>query len=199
MRHRKTSLLLVALFFGCATTPVGSLASAGIRNFHDVDMALSRGAQPSEAGVQALARRHTAIIVDLRPESEDPRAFNSEKAAANASSIEFKNFPLSNWLAPRAETVREVLRVLESATPAQSVFVHCQRGADRTGTIIAIYRIEHDCKTATEAIREAYEDGMGWWQFPMRHFIRKWYAASQRQTCSPRVALARRGLTPARD
>ena len=43
---------------------------------------------------------------------------------------------------------------------AWPVFVHCRRGADRTGTAIACYRIEHDHWTNQQALAEAKTFGM---------------------------------------
>ena len=37
--------------------------------------------------------------------------------------------------------IEQVLALLNSQEP---VFVHCHRGSDRTGTVIACYRIAHD-------------------------------------------------------
>jgi protein tyrosine/serine phosphatase len=47
------------------------------------------------------------------------------------------------------------------------VFVHCERGADRTGTMCAMYRIVFCGWTKPEAIREMKEGGFGFnpaWQ-----------------------------------
>lgn len=177
-------LMIVVMATACASTPVGPLASGGVRNFDQVNRDLSRGAQPTAAGVAALAQLHVATIVNLRPENEDRRAFSAEKSAADRLNITDVPVPLDNWKAPSADQVRQVLAII-SDPAKQPVFVHCQRGADRTGTVIAIYRIVHDCWTADRAIQEAREHGMGWWQLPMKRFIRQWYWTMQTRPCTP--------------
>jgi protein tyrosine phosphatase (PTP) superfamily phosphohydrolase (DUF442 family) len=150
-----------------------------------VNPELSRGAQPTSEGVATLAGRHIVTIVNLRPDREDHTAFDNEETAARRFSITDIHRALSNWLAPSRSAVEEILSVIDDPT-AQPVFVHCQRGADRTGTIVAAYRISHDCWSAERAIREARDHGMGWWQFPMRRFIRRWYDARNDQPCVPK-------------
>ena len=54
---------------------------------------------------------------------------------------------------------------------AGPVFVHCQRGADRTGAVIASYRIEHDGWDNARALKEAMSNGMRWMQFPRQKYI----------------------------
>ncbi len=51
------------------------------------------------------------------------------------------------------------------------VFVHCKRGADRTGTVIACYRINHDHWQNQKALTEAKYLGMSRLETAMRHFI----------------------------
>lgn len=178
-------LICVAAFIvtSCASTPAGPLAPLGVRNFVDVNGKLSRGAQPTSAGIEALADRHFITIVNLRSRAEDAVAFDDEQLAANRLNVQLISVPLSNWFAPSMCDVEHIMLTLNgSSTP---VFVHCQRGADRTGTIIAAYRIVHDCWSAAQAICEAREHAMGWWQFPMRRFIRRWYEAKHVESCVP--------------
>lgn len=174
--------LAVLLTSACASTPAGPYALAGVRNYVEVNEVLSRGAQPTAEGVGKLASLGMVTIINLRGESDHPAATNAEKAAASTLNKHYQSVPLSNWFAPREDDVVRVLRIIDDAA-GQPVFVHCQRGADRTGTIVAIYRIMHDCWTAEDAIREAKERGMGWWQLPMRRFIRRWYQSKQPQPC----------------
>jgi tyrosine-protein phosphatase SIW14 len=185
MRQFRLFICLTVIASACATTPAGPLAGAGVRNFVEVNGELSRGAQPTEEGVATLTSRHVVTIVNLRPRREDHNAFDNEEAAAHRFNVTDKHEPLSNWLPPSTSAVEEILSVI--GNPAmQPVFVHCKRGADRTGTIIAVYRISHDCWSAEQAIREAREHGMGWWQFPMRRFIQRWYDARKDQPCVPK-------------
>ena len=63
----------------------------------------------------------------------------------------------------------------------QPVFVHCKRGSDRTGTVIAVYRMRNDGWTDDEAIKEAKKFGFGWWQFWMKDYIEDYYKKLERQ------------------
>jgi hypothetical protein len=55
---------------------------------------------------------------------------------------------------------------------AGPVFFHCKRGADRTGSFAAIYRISRQGWTEDQALGEASDLGMRWWYFPMRGMVK---------------------------
>jgi protein tyrosine/serine phosphatase len=68
--------------------------------------------------------------------------------------MHYVNVPLGGFKAPTAEQVSKLLTILENQSDGP-VFVHCRRGADRTGTIVALYRIEHDHWGNEKALDEA--------------------------------------------
>ena len=88
--------------------------------------------------------------------------------------VKFINIPLHNWFGPKDKKIEKILSLIN--TPEnQPVFVHCKRGSDRTGTIIAVYRMTQDGWTAKQANKEAKEFGFGWWQFWMKDYIKDYY------------------------
>ncbi len=152
-----------------------------IPNFHQVNAGLYRGARPKNGGLKKLAALGIRTVIDLLPESD---LGDAEADAAKAAGIRYINVPLSNIKRPALADVEKVLALIND--PAnQPVFVHCKRGADRTGTIIAAYRISRDGWSADEAIGEAKLYAMAWWQRAMRDFIRD-YAAMQGAASPPK-------------
>ena len=126
----------------------------GVPNFHQVDERIYRGAQPSPEGFQALAKMGIKTIVDLRRE---PEQFQAEARMVEALGMRFLSVPMTLH-APSDQQISRVLEELNSgATP---VFVHCQGGRDRTGTVIACYRMAHDGWDSKKALNEARVDGM---------------------------------------
>jgi protein-tyrosine phosphatase len=73
---------------------------------------------------------------------------------------------------PTEPEITKILALLEDGT-AGAVFVHCMRGADRTGAVIAAYRIDHDHWDNSRALKEAMSFGMSFFQLPRQNFIRK--------------------------
>jgi tyrosine-protein phosphatase SIW14 len=65
------------------------------------------------------------------------------------------------------------------------VFIHCERGSDRTGTFVACYHILHDGWAAGKAISEARQYGMSWTEFGMREYISDYYAARKGSPPAP--------------
>jgi protein tyrosine/serine phosphatase len=147
-------------------------------NFHKVNDGLYRGAQPKAGGLQKLRTLGIKTVINLR--DDDAREQNEEREA-KASGLEYFNIPLSNKSAPSDAQIEQALKLIN--TPAnQPVFVHCKRGADRTGTIIATYRISHDGWTGERATAEAKHYGMGFWQLGMKDFISDYYKKHKAQS-----------------
>lgn len=169
-----SSLVLAALLSGCASTiPQGAWAPRGLPNFAQVDPRLYRGAQPSPAGIEELRKMRIATIVDLRQPDEDPKGRQEEQYAAQAAGLHYYSVPMTGSRAPTREEIRRVLDLIEDPK-YQPVFIHCRRGADRTGAMVAIYRVTHHGWTAEQAIQEAMDQGMKWNEFCLRGSVRKW-------------------------
>ena len=159
-------LLCALIFSDCTTGPRGVPATDGILNFGQVNSDLFRGAQPYEPGLTHLEQLKVRTIINLCMESE---AWPCEEMAAKIHGIGYVNVPLNGASAPTNAEVTRVLALI--ATSPSPVFVHCQHGADRTGTIIACYRMRHDGWTAERAFAEAKHYGFSPFEFGMRHFI----------------------------
>jgi protein tyrosine/serine phosphatase len=145
-------------------------------NFHQVSPVLFRGAQPKEGGIRKLAELGVKTIVSLRGEDEESRADERE---ARTAGLRYVRVPMNGLSRPTDEQVERVLGIIN--TPEnQPVFVHCKHGSDRTGTVIAVYRISHDGWNARRALSEAKECGMNWIQFGMKDYISDYYRDSLR-------------------
>lgn len=183
--NRLRSLALGALLLaGCASTPPGPLALVGLPNFERVNPSLYRGGQPTPAGLAELARLGVTTVVDLRRAGEGPPSRVEEQEVAAQLRLDYLPVRLSSIAAPRREAVETLLAAI--GDPArQPVFVHCKRGADRTGTVIALYRVTRECWSAEQAIDEARRHGMAWWEFAMRRFVRSWQREVAARGCTP--------------
>jgi protein tyrosine/serine phosphatase len=167
---RYFSLLVIIVFANLAHAQK-AVENRNLPNFSKVNANLYRGGQPTEAGVKELKRLKVRTIISLR--GLDENSIPEEKWAQDAG-IKFIGFNLSNWFEPKTEDI-EIINKVINKPENQPVFVHCKRGADRTGTVVAVYRIRHDGLTAQEAIAEAKKFDFGWWQFWMKDFIKDYY------------------------
>ena len=140
-------------------------------NFHQVNENLFRGAQPKQNGIQRLAALGIKTIVNLR---DDDQHAGAEEIDARAAGLRYFNVPIGKVGRPAEERIARVLAII-NAPENQPVFVHCRRGADRTGTVIAIYRIEHYGWTSEKAKSEASHYGMALWQISMKNYIDDYY------------------------
>jgi protein-tyrosine phosphatase len=82
---------------------------------------------------------------------------------------------MTGTAAPTAAQIAKALDLLEDITSGP-VFVHCLRGADRTGTVVAAYHIEHDHWDQARALQDARQHGMSPLQMPRMRYIRAFQA-----------------------
>ncbi len=156
-------ILISVLQFGSAA----EMSAVDVRNFGAVNEHLYRGAAPSTVALQELGAMGVKLVIDLREPGEQG---DVEKTLLRKLGIQYVNIPLRPTAAPTQGQIENVLALL-SQHSADRVFVHCRRGKDRTGTVIACYRIQHDGWSNTKAQNEANEYGMSRVERGMRAFI----------------------------
>jgi protein tyrosine/serine phosphatase len=177
MRTLKRAVLTASILM----LAVNAAAQTGARfaelpNFDQINSQLYRGAQPKTGGLQRLKAIGIKTIVNLRGKD---RNAGTEEETARSLGLRYYNIALPELSRPDDKKVQQVLDIIE-ATENQPVFVHCRRGEDRTGTIIACYRIVHDGWTADKAKKEAEQHGMSWTQIGMKRYIDQFYKRRQK-------------------
>lgn len=124
----------------------------GLPNFFQLTTNLYRGAQPTTRGMAELKTMGVKTIVNLR-------TFHSDDVKISGGGLTQDRLKMEPWRANDDDMVRFLKIVAD--TNNLPVFVHCERGADRTGTMCAMYRIVFCGWTKPEAIREMKEGGFG--------------------------------------
>lgn len=166
-RNSAGVIVLVLALAPLWAAPPAILDAPGVRNFHQVDAHLYRGAQPSRDGFHNLAKLGIRTVVDLRGGRE---ARQNEQHFVEAAGMHYVHVPMAGLTAPSDQQVATVFNVFNDPS-AWPVFVHCKRGADRTGTVIACYRIVHDHWDNRKALEEAKLHGMSRIERAMMQYI----------------------------
>jgi protein tyrosine/serine phosphatase len=118
----------------------------GVANFGEVTGQLYRGGQPTDEGFKELAGRGVGIVINLRGGGEH------EREQVTKLGMQYVSIPW-HCFSPQDERFAEFLRVLRDR-PDKKVFVHCRLGVDRTGMMVASYRMAKQGWSASEAARE---------------------------------------------
>ena len=126
------------------------LTLAGVDNFGRIDRRLYRGAQPTHDGFVELKGMGIETVVRLSLGEEGSAAERSEVESLGMS---FVNLPWSSVRDPKSDLVVAFLKFVRD-NPDRKIFVHCKAGADRTGVMVAVYRITFSHWTPAQAIDE---------------------------------------------
>jgi protein tyrosine phosphatase (PTP) superfamily phosphohydrolase (DUF442 family) len=129
------------------------MALDGVPNLHKVGETLYRSAQPTAKGMRNLAAMGIRTVVNLR-------AYHSDADEIGETELGSVEIPMKPW-DPEEDDIVRFLRIV--ADPARTpVLVHCQHGADRTGTACAIYRMAVCGWSKRDAIDEMTRGGFGY-------------------------------------
>jgi tyrosine-protein phosphatase SIW14 len=130
----------------------------GLPNLHKVSDDLYRGAQPTAEGMKQLEKLGVRTVVNLR-------SIHSDSDEIKDTGLTYEHIVMTTLNVQDKDVVRFLQIVTDpSRTP---VFVHCQHGADRTGTMCAIYRIAVQGWSKDKAVEEMTKGGFGFhsiWQ-----------------------------------
>jgi tyrosine-protein phosphatase SIW14 len=136
-----------------AQAPSAPAAAPAIKNFHRVSDALYRCAQPEDADFASIEKLGVRTVVNLRHEHGDHLPTNSH--------LREIRIPMTAE-EPTLAHVEAFLKVMAD-TNNLPVLVHCRRGADRTGLMVASYRIVLEDWDKEKAIREMRNGGFGFY------------------------------------
>lgn len=131
-------------------TPGKKLSVVGVPNFGEVTPHLYRGGQPTREGFKKLAAMGVEIVVDSNRSRRDEELMKR---------LGMRYVPLP-WYCPfpRDEVFAKFLRLMRE-NPDKKIFVHCRLGDDRTGMMIAAYRMGAEHWSAEEAMKEMHNFG----------------------------------------
>jgi protein tyrosine phosphatase (PTP) superfamily phosphohydrolase (DUF442 family) len=104
----------------------------GLSNLHQVTPMIYRSAQPDNNSGSAIAKLGIKTVLSFRKRNKD-------EPLHKTPGVVFKRYPLYTWDIEEKD-ILAVLRILND--PAnQPILVHCTHGADRTGLMMASYRM----------------------------------------------------------
>lgn len=137
------------------------ISNQRLNNFHEVDKEVFRAAQPDKNGMKELQELGFKTILNLRHLKKDDGLIKN-------NSLKLKHLSINTWTLTRKEILEGVTIVKNAEKP---ILIHCLHGSDRTGAIVAAYRIMEMKWTKEEAIAELKFGGFGYHQFYFPHIL----------------------------
>lgn len=140
-------------------------------NLRTVEPGFFRSAQPSKEGYALLHNMNVKTILDLKGESAAKR----EQDEVKKYGIKVESVAMSGFSTPTFEQVDRALAVLTTAP--RPLLVHCEHGKDRTGFVVASYRVAIEKAAIADAVKEAKEAGCCFVMFEdLASFLEKYRA-----------------------
>jgi protein tyrosine/serine phosphatase len=159
----------LALLTGSGPFVVSAAAEARrdapVARFEQVGPRLYRGGQPDDSGFAFLRDLGIRTVISLRNDDTERRLVESLGMAFEHIPITFHPLGLGNDFPDAA--VERFFALVDNPASGK-VFVHCKRGADRTGALVGLYRVTRQDWTLDRAFDEARDVGMRWWHFPVK-------------------------------
>lgn len=152
-----------------------SMAVQGVENFHQVSEDLYRSAQPDEEGFSALEKMGIRSVLNFRE-------YYIDAQKARHTNLHLMAYPVAARAVTEAD-VENCLRLLQSAP--KPLLVHCRQGSNRTGIMVAAYRIVYQGWSVDAAEKELRDDTYGYSSFWCGNLVKllrqtDWQAMKQR-------------------
>jgi len=144
----------VLLSFSCLSTKVEHLDKNGFDNLYKVNEILYRSEQPSEEGFKVILDLGIKTVINFRQ-------LQTDKPNSKIEDLKLIHQPINTWKISYEDVLLALKTISVSDKP---VLIHCKHGSDRTGCVIAAYRMVYEGWSKEEAINEFLEDKYGYHQ-----------------------------------
>lgn len=156
-----TGLLGVALpcLAGEAIQASGRPANWGVlidkeHNLYQISPYLYRSEQPTASQTHQLQQLGIDTIVSLRTRNKTHQEFIH-------GPFDVINIPIHTWSIDRQDVLDTMRHLKELERNQRKTLIHCYHGSDRTGTMVAMYRVFFQDWDPREAVKEMKEGGYG--------------------------------------
>ncbi len=144
----KRWLVYIFFFIGLALSAqeqkFQKITSGNFENLYRLNDSLYRSEQPSKKGFKDLEALDVKTVINLR-------RWDKNRRKADGTELQLVNLPLKAGKL----TEDQIIMALKAIQVAESpVLIHCWHGSDRTGAVIAAYRIIFEDWTKEKAIEE---------------------------------------------
>lgn len=148
--------ILSAILIWSCTAMARVVVTHGVPHLQQVEDGFYRGGRLRPGGMEYLKSLGVKTIINL--EQDDDGVLAEERAAADQLGIRQISVPMAYRSAPTDETIDQLLADLQN--PAlRPIYLHCKHGKDRTGLVVALYRVEVQGWAAAAAYQEMLELG----------------------------------------
>jgi tyrosine-protein phosphatase SIW14 len=135
--------------------PAYGMGMYDAKNAHWVSWSIYRSAQPKRKEIALIETTATRNILNLR-------RINRDKRWAKETTVTVHHLPIKT----RKMTEEELVKALEIIDNTHyNIVVHCKHGADRTGAVIAAYRVIYDNWSKESALIEMKNQKFGYHAF----------------------------------
>lgn len=150
-------LLAILALAGCAT----QTAIHGIANFAKVESGVYRGGQPNAEGWNYLATLGVTNVVKLNAWRENlyEPAISDERASKLGMTVLGDEIDFPTQAFPHCQVFLPPEVELAIATIKPGTFIHCLHGQDRTGLVVACYRVRMERWSKGQAEAEMLAHG----------------------------------------
>jgi hypothetical protein len=136
-------LLLVGCVWHTLPPPAGALDAGGLARVYKVADGLYRSPQPSEEQFKVLVAKYgIKTVVKLNSGFEDHDEI--------PNGVDLIHQPINVLDEVSPAYLQDILADIDRALQTGPVLVHCSHGEDRTGLLVALWRLKHQPMLAPE-------------------------------------------------
>lgn len=134
-----------------------------VYNFREVTPTIYRSGLISKEAVPYLKELGIKTVLTF---DNQPKRVAEEQKYLKEAGIESISIPWSGWDDPDDATIQKIHEIMNSPEH-QPILIHCKHGQERTGVVVATWRISHQNWSADQAYQEM--KGCGFRPFQYGH------------------------------
>lgn len=156
MTFQSIKLLFLIAGFSALKLPIEPVAIKNpFKNLYQVSESFHRSEQPKKKGFTFLQNQGFNTIINLREKQNDLKY-------AKGQNFIHVHYPIITWRLNESD-ILNVMQIIKDSSG--KVLIHCKHGSDRTGCMVAAYRLVFQGWSKERALAELRREEFGYHEF----------------------------------